>query len=180
MHLIARVSTERDIAKWQFGREVVGMKRISVRIIQSLSDYPGNTRPCQVEGRYASLFTTSSERECTWRLLKKQLRFVHWLKQLAWELNHHNAPARCLIAPRVPAQFSQSVGVSRLSRTTTNISLAATLKEQVQILDVFVVPLEEDQRFPVKMIFCQRAKRHNLYCEALSSSRGNAFAQMTG
>lgn len=116
----------------------------------------------------------------TWRLLKKQLRFVHWLKQLAWELNHHNAPARCLIAPRVPAQFSQSVGVSRLSRTTTNISLAATLKEQVQILDVFVVPLEEDQRFPVKMIFCQRAKRHNLYCEALSSSRGNAFAQMTG
>lgn len=26
-----------------------GMKRISVRIIQSLNDYPGNMEPCQVE-----------------------------------------------------------------------------------------------------------------------------------
>ena len=66
-----------------------GRKGISVRIIQSLSDYPGNMELCQVEAAVIVgvrfLFTTSVGvytcahvplHECV-LLLGKQWRFVH-------------------------------------------------------------------------------------------------------
>lgn len=143
------------------------MKRISVRIIQSLSDYPGNMELCQVEEDVIVgvqfLFTTSTGvyayRLCTsvCCFFEKAVAFCTLIEIISMRIEPSQRTSTLCDYPRVSLHSTSPSAFTFLAlQNSTERLFGCNMKEQVQIVEELVVPHEADQWLAVKLTVCQR------------------------